>query len=56
MDLTYVDERGRLRNSRGQFVASSGPTEPDETCPNGCARFGDWWAPEDCPVHLGGAS
>lgn len=25
----------------------------EETCPNGCVRFGDWWVPEDCPEHLG---
>lgn len=31
--------------------------EPDETCRNGCVRYGDWWVPEDCPTHLGdGAS
>lgn len=29
---------------------------PDETCPNGCARFDDWWVPEDCPEHLGGTA
>jgi hypothetical protein len=29
---------------------------PDETCPNGCERFGDWWVPEDCATHLGGAA
>lgn len=27
--------------------------EPDEVCPRGCERFGDWWSvPVDCPVHL----
>ena len=25
---------------------------PDETCPNGCVRYGEWWVPEDCPEHL----
>jgi hypothetical protein len=57
MDLAYFDDAvGRLRNSRGQFVSWDAPTDgPDETCPNGCERYGDWWVPEDCPIHLGGA-
>lgn len=54
MDLLYIDDAGRLRNSRGQFATYD--PRPDETCPNGCERFGDWWVPVDCPTHLGGAS
>lgn len=50
----YVDDGGRLRDARtGRFVADR--KEPDEVCPNGCERYGDWWVPEDCPTHLGGA-
>lgn len=48
---TYYDDAGRLRDSKGRFAAP----RPDETCPNGCERFGDWWVPADCPIHLGGA-
>lgn len=47
--FTYVDDRGRLREIRtGRFVSH----KPDEVCPNGCERYGDWWVPEDCPTHL----
>lgn len=28
----------------------------DEVCPNGCHRYGTWWVPEDCPIHLGVSS
>jgi hypothetical protein len=54
-ELLYVDDAGRLRNSRGQFAAyaTDWPT-PDEVCPNGCERFGYWWVPVDCAKHLGG--
>ena len=52
--LTYVDDAGRLRYSNGRFAPWR--REPDETCPNGCARYGDWWIPEDCATHLAGAS
>lgn len=55
MDLLYLDDHGRLRDSRGRF-ASARRTSPDEVCPNGCERYGDWWLPEDCPTHLGGSS
>lgn len=56
----YDYDLGRLRDPMtGRFVAFNPdpdevkPTEPDETCPNGCERFGDWWVPADCPTHLG---
>ena len=49
MDLTYIDDQGRLRNSRGQFAS----LRPNEVCPNGCERYGDWWVPADCATHLG---
>lgn len=52
--ITYVDDGGRLRDCRtGRFVPTN--PAPDETCPNGCERYGDWWVPADCPTHLGGA-
>jgi hypothetical protein len=52
--VLYHDEKvGRLRDLRtGRFVADN--PAPDEVCPNGCVRFGDWWVPEDCPEHIGG--
>lgn len=49
--MRYVDGAGRVRDSLGRFARLG----PDETCPNGCERYGDWWVPEDCPTHLGGA-
>jgi hypothetical protein len=50
--FTYYDEKSdRLRdNATGQFAPFN--PAPDETCPNGCERYGDWWVPEDCPTHL----
>lgn len=55
MDLLYADDRGRLRDSKGRFASYDDVTpEPNETCPNGCERWGDWWVPADCPTHLGG--
>lgn len=43
-------------------LGTQGPTDiefeddeeqPDETCHNGCERFGVWWhVPGDCPTHL----
>jgi hypothetical protein len=51
MDLLYTDGQGRTRNSKGQFASH----RPDEVCPNGCERYGEWWVPEDCPTHLIGA-
>lgn len=52
--FTYYDEKtNRFRDcATGRFAPSS--PVPDETCPNGCARYGDWWVPEDCATHLGG--
>jgi hypothetical protein len=50
----YTDERGRWRDRQGRYAAwPEAPSEPDETCPNGCERFGDWWVPVDCAIHLG---
>ncbi len=53
--FTYYDEKtNRLRSvATGRFAPFV--TTPDETCPNGCERYGDWWVPEDCATHLGGA-
>ena len=54
-DLLYVDDSGRLRNSRGQFARmyrDDVNPAPDERCPNGCERWGDWWVPADCATHL----
>jgi hypothetical protein len=50
--FTYYDEKSnRLRdNATGRFAPFN--PAPDETCPNGCERYGDWWVPEDCPTHL----
>lgn len=49
--ITYVDDRGRVRDAQtGRFASS----KPDEVCRNGCERYGDWWVPFDCPDHLGG--
>ena len=50
--FTYYDDQGRYRDNRGRFAS----LKPDETCPNGCERYGDWWVPEDCATHLGGVS
>ena len=53
--LTYYAVKvNRLRDWTGRFVPFAAHTAPDETCPNGCERYGDWWVPEDCPTHLGG--
>lgn len=52
MMLTYTDDNGRVRWSNGRF-AKTDVVVPDETCPNGCVRYGDWWVPEDCATHLG---
>lgn len=56
--FTYYDEKAnRLRdNATGRFMPFASHLAPDETCPNGCERFGDWWVPEDCPEHLGGVA
>jgi hypothetical protein len=56
MTFALYDYRlNRLRDPMtGRFVAFN--PAPDEVCPNGCERFGDWWVPEDCPTHLGSAS
>jgi len=52
-DFLYLDDAGRVRSlATGRFAKA----RPDETCPNGCERWGDWWVAEDCPEHLGGAS
>lgn len=48
-----ADLTARLTTLEG---ASMSEPKPDETCPNGCQRFGDWWVPEDCPQHLGGVA
>ena len=56
--VVYQDDQGRLRDAgSGQFAADpyadDVESEPDERCPNGCERYGDWWSvPVDCPVHL----
>lgn len=47
VDFAHDDEAANVMGS------APGP-EPDETCPNGCVRYGEWWVPEDCPEHLGG--
>lgn len=54
--FTYYDEKtNRLRSGdTGRFVPFN--IKPDEVCSNGCERYGDWWVPEDCPVHLGGVT
>lgn len=52
--MIYLDDQGRLRHGNGRFAPSV--RQPDETCPNGCERYGDWWVPVDCPTHLGGAN
>ena len=59
--ITYYDEKvNRLRDSAtGRFALPTIRFEPvsdtpNEVCPNGCERYGDWWVPEDCPDHLGG--
>lgn len=55
--LRYFDvAAGRWRTSDGRFVkmeAEETNMEADEICPSGCQRFGNWWAAEDCPLHLG---
>lgn len=51
--FTYYDEKlNRLRCVASGRFAPWDP-KPDETCPNGCVRFGEWWVPEDCATHLG---
>lgn len=50
MQLRYYDEAvDRFRTSDGRFAKLTA----DETCPNGCERYGGWWFAEDCPRHLG---
>ena len=61
-ELVYVDDQGRLRNSKGRFAALPTPevwhqslqhARRDEVCKNGCERWGNWWAVDnDCPKHL----
>lgn len=54
--FAYYDVKSdRLRdNATGRFAPFN--PSPDETCPYGCERFGDWWVPEDCSTHLGGGA
>jgi hypothetical protein len=55
MFIYYDEKSNRLRdNATGRFAPFSAPVGPDETCPNGCERYGALWIPEDCPTHLGG--
>ena len=52
-EMLYVDPQGRVRSlSTGRFAKFA----PDEICPNGCERYGEWWVAEDCAEHFGGAS
>lgn len=52
--LTYTDDSGRCREIATGRFAKTDVAVPDETCVNGCVRYGDWWVPADCPTHLGG--
>ena len=57
--FTYYDEAlNRMRDvATGRFASFNAAAGlPDEVCANGCERFGEWWVPEDCATHLGGAS
>lgn len=55
MFTIYDEKSNRLRDTQtGRFAPFKAALRPDETCPNGCERYGDWWVPEDCPTHLGG--
>ena len=51
----YDEALNRMRDTAtGRFVKfAHAYGAPDETCPNGCERYGDWWVPEDCATHLG---
>lgn len=56
MIFTYYDEKlNRMRDTAtGRFAPFAAAYGPDEACPNGCERYGDWWAVlEDCATHLG---
>jgi len=55
MFTIYDEKSNRLRDTQtGRFAPFKAALRPDETCPNGCERYGEWWVPEDCPTHLGG--
>ncbi len=54
--VIYMDDAGQLRDSKGRFARDHTGGAPDEVCPNGCERYGDWWVPEDCPKHLLGVA
>jgi hypothetical protein len=59
MFVQYDEKLNRLRDTAtgrfAPFTTAQAADAPDETCPNGCERYGDWWVPEDCAEHLGGA-
>ena len=53
MFTQYDEKLNRMRDTAtGRFAPFTAAYGPDETCPNGCERYGDWWVPEDCPTHL----